>query len=152
MECYGERITSAEYERRLLMSVLTLDLTSAKTLPALDKLFSDSAMDRVKFAQLISKTTGAPLRRLMLASLSRHSFEGQDQAELGDVSKLMESLISTNLRSDNEKEDEVYITDLLHEFSDETVQVMLFMSIARYNTYDLPAATQADNLLNLFVC
>lgn len=76
------------------MGAITVDSLSARTLPALDKIFWDN--DLQKLEDLIMATEEAPLRRLTIASIARHTLLPDGVKEPG-VEQILNNLITFNL-------------------------------------------------------
>lgn len=113
------------------MSVLEVDPISKKTLPALDQLFSS---DKDRLAEIISSTSGAPLRRLLLSSIARQRFVGnENDPGLGNSGQLLESLIKENLTRDSSQTDFDAVLDIAGENAE---RLMLSISILRFNVLD----------------
>lgn len=111
------------------MPKLEMDAVSAKTLPHLDKLYADAELD--KLTEILSSTADEPLRRLTLASLSRHTHLAPADLDISsNTALLLEELIKMNLKGDGD-----LIPIVLDEIQPSGAEVMvLVMPLARYFT------------------
>lgn len=112
------------------MAKLIVDEVSAKTLPVLDSLYKDN---EEKFHTVVDSTSGAPLERLLKASIARQTVLGRPLTQESDAVRLMELLIHNNLFSlpgDANEEEFDMVVDVL---SEPVRRLMLKMSIIRFN-------------------
>jgi len=116
------------------MGVLKIDEISARTLPALDKVFL--SCDDEKMTNILTQTKGEPLKRLTLAALSRHRFLGGELTSPSNTAALLEEMIGLNLTSLNEERTARVISNTLDHIGDNGMQLLLTYSILRYNSYD----------------
>lgn len=122
------------------MGALKIDEISARTLPALDRVFLSGDAD--KMLDIIKQTNGEPLKRLTLAAVSRHtSMGGALDAKEGPnrpllEATLLEEFINFNLTNFDEAYVAETIADALDHVGDNGMQLVLTFSILRYNSYD----------------
>lgn len=113
------------------MPVLEVDAISAKTLPALDRIFET---DKDKLTDIIMKTEGAPLRRLLLAAIARNEYLGyEDDPKLSNTAKLLETLIRDNLLGVPHPAAIARMNAVLDTVGPPVERVMLSAAITRFN-------------------
>jgi len=117
--------------------VLVVDEISAKTLPALDALYNaGSDESKTKLTNIIMKTEGKPLRRLLLASIARQKVLGfANDPRLSPEERFLEKLIQTNIFSIHNPRFEDEINEVLDIMDDGVSRILLSGSIARYNFF-----------------
>lgn len=122
------------------MGALKIDDISARTLPALDKVFLSGDLDRM--TDILAQTKGEPLKRLALAAVSRHKFIGGALSPSAGSreplleAQLLEEFINFNLTSFDDKYAVDAITEALEQVGDTGMQLILTLSVIRYNSYD----------------
>jgi len=115
------------------MSALTVDATSAKTLPLLDGLVQS---DEAKFNAIIASTTGEPLERLLKASIARQTLVGHPfDPALTEPARALEHLIMENLLGGSTDSSRNIIHNALYKRGQKDQQMMLMLSILRYNMF-----------------
>lgn len=112
------------------MPVLTMDEVSAKTLPLLDRLVQT---DKSKFLELLEKTDGPALDRLILASIARINHIGYVQPGQPKAVNLVEEFVRSNLLT-NVDEDEVRmeLVNILRILETPVKRSMLAAAILRF--------------------
>lgn len=115
------------------MPVLTMDEISAKTLPVLDGLTKE---DGHKYLELLEKTDGAALDRLVLAAISRINHLGYIQASQNVAVNLVEDFVRSNLLTTIDK-DEVLdeMNTVLSMLHPAVKRGMLTAAILRYTMF-----------------
>jgi len=115
------------------MGALVIDALSAKTLPALDSMFRKSGGTDV-VTDIIMKTDGEPLLRLVLAALSRHRYFAFEESDGNE--KLLEMLIDYNFKGGDPEKVREGIVVVLERAGVNVQRILLAQSIARFNIYD----------------
>lgn len=112
------------------MTTLTVDPISAKTLPALDRLFES---DKDKLTSIIMATEAVPLRRLLLAAIARNQLLGEvNDPNLSSTMSFLERLIRINLIGDPSTLTLANFNELLDEVGINAERLMLSAAITRY--------------------
>lgn len=108
------------------MPALTIHPASVKSLAYLDSLVDDND----KLIGITEQTTGAPLRRLLLSAIARHTRIGMPDTGDGFFTEMLEMLVVENLRGYGEN------TELAVSIMGERAeQAVLALSIVRYAYY-----------------
>lgn len=111
------------------MSRFVVDSVSARTLPALDKLY---VTDKNKLDAILERTPREPLVRLFKASLARNIVPGFVDPELGDAAALVEILIHNNLLSRDGDNNEKEFDATVEQLTDNILRYLLVISLARF--------------------
>lgn len=110
------------------MARLEIDPISAKTLPHLDQLYNEGNTD--KLSEVLLNTPPEACRRLLLASISRHTKRpGVEKAD-SNTANLLEELIAMNMREDGDQ-----VKELVDYLGSSKLHILV-ASIIRYNFYD----------------
>lgn len=113
------------------MAKLKMDEVSAKTLPYLDGL----TKNQDKLDEILSKTEGASLDRLIIAAISRNIVPaGGEMSEEYPVAAFLERTISENLQGSDEN-----LLFVLKSLSESGKRNLLSLSINRFVIYDQPS-------------
>ncbi len=124
------------------MPALTIDPISARTLPALDKLWQagdEKSLDKLE--DIIMATDGPALKRILTAAISLHIFLGRDVDKMAEgPARLLELLIHENLVTGNVDPERAQkaISLSLDRAGEGGLKVLLSRSLTRYNLVDEP--------------
>jgi hypothetical protein len=108
-------------------NMLTVDAVSASTLPHLDSLYAGRDHDVLR--DLLENTPAPALRRLLLASIARHTHLAPASLKIPSArATLLEGLIKLNLSGEADG-----ISEVVDELGVDGSASLIFVSLARYH-------------------